>query len=109
LSIFGGASAFIRFHRSVLHSIAGSALMACVIAGAFCVLDRKLPQPKTAQAKTFPPLEFGIAFVVCAIGAAGHILLDLISGVGVQLLWPFHAHWSAWNLVSDVDLWILIL
>ena len=39
--------------------------------------------------KTFAPLAFGAAFAVCAVGAAGHVLLDLASGVGVQLLWPF--------------------
>jgi inner membrane protein len=111
LSHLGGASAFMRFHRTALHSVAGSALMSCVVAGAFCILDRKFPQQKTVRVrkKTFPPLAFGAAFAVCAVGAAGHVLLDLASGVGVQLLWPFRVHWSAWNLVSDLDLWILIL
>jgi len=108
-SYLGGASAFMRFHRTVLHSIPGAAVMACAIAGAFCLLDRKLPPQKTPQKKTFAPLAFGAAFVTCAVGAAGHSMLDVASGVGVQLLWPFRVHWTAWNLVSDLDLWILIL
>jgi membrane-bound metal-dependent hydrolase YbcI (DUF457 family) len=109
LSYFGGAHSFIRFHRTVLHSLAGSALMACVLAGVFCALDRKYPRRAAATGKSFPPLVFRAALVVCAIGAAGHLLLDLASGVGVQLLWPFKTHWSAWDLVTNFDLWVLLL
>jgi membrane-bound metal-dependent hydrolase YbcI (DUF457 family) len=107
-SYFGGAGAFMRFHRTLLHSLTGSAVMACAVAGAFCVLDRRMP-PKKQQMKTVAPLGFGAAFAVCAIGAAGHMLLDVASGVGVQLLWPFRAHWSGWNLITDLDVWTLLL
>ncbi|MGA8012811.1 MAG: metal-dependent hydrolase [Candidatus Acidiferrales bacterium] len=108
-SYVGGAGAFMRFHRTALHSIAGSAVIACAVAGAFCVLDRKIPPRKKAQRQTLAPLAFPAAFAVCAVGAAGHVLLDVASGVGVQLLWPFRAHWSAWNLINDLDLWALLL
>jgi membrane-bound metal-dependent hydrolase YbcI (DUF457 family) len=108
-SYFAGPGAFLRFHRTALHSATGAALTACVIAGAFCALDKKLPARKIAQKKTFAPLTFGAAAATCAIGAAGHIVLDLASGVGVQLLWPFHARWSAWDLATNFDLWILLL
>jgi membrane-bound metal-dependent hydrolase YbcI (DUF457 family) len=107
-SYVGGAGAFMRFHRTVLHSVAGSAVMACAVAGAFWLLDRRMP-PKKKQTQTIAPLAFGAAFAVCAIGAAGHLLLDVASGVGVQLLWPFRAHWSGWNLINDLDLWTLLL
>ena len=50
-SYFGGAGAFMRFHRTVLHSITGSAVMACAVAGAFCILDRSMP-PKKKQSQT---------------------------------------------------------
>jgi len=109
LSYFGGAHAFIRFHRTALHSVAGSALMVCVLAGVFCALDRKYPRRAIAQGKSFPPLAFAGALAVCAIGAAAHLLLDLASGTGVQLLWPFKAHWSEWDLVTNFDLWLLLL
>lgn len=108
-SYLGGPSAFLRFHRTVLHSIAGAIVMAAVLAAIFCALDRKIPQSKTAQSRTFPPLAFLPAFVVCAIGAAGHLLLDLASGVGVQLLWPFRTHWSGWDLATNLDPWILLI
>lgn len=108
-SYVGGASAFIRLHRSALHSVAGSAVIACAVAAAFCALDRKMPPKKKSFAQTIEPLRFGAALAVCAIGAAGHMLLDLASGVGVQLLWPFRAHWTGWDVISDLDLWALLL
>ena len=107
-SYFGGASAFMRFHRTLLHSIAGATLLACAIAAAFCVLDRKLPRKKRARTTVIVPLSFGFAFLICAVGLTGHLLLDLASGVGVQLLWPFRVHWSAWDLVTNFDPWILL-
>jgi inner membrane protein len=108
-SYLGGPGAFLRFHRTALHSLAGAALMAGALAAAFCALDKRLPAAKTAQAKTFRPLVFRTAFAVCAAGAAGHLLLDLASGIGVQLLWPFRARWSGWDLTTDLDLWTLLL
>ena len=108
-SYFGGASAFMQFHRAALHSVAGSAAVACAVAGAFCALDKKIPRKKKAPNQTFTPLAFGAAFAVCAVGAAGHMLLDVASGVGAQLLWPFRVHWTAWDLINDLDLWALLL
>jgi membrane-bound metal-dependent hydrolase YbcI (DUF457 family) len=108
-SYFGGPAAFIQFHRTALHSIAGSAVMACAVAGAFWVLDRKMPPKKLPQRKTVVPLAFGAALATCAIGAVGHVILDVASGDGVQLLWPFRAHWSSWDLATDFDPWILFL
>lgn len=108
-SYFGGAGAFLRFHRTALHSLVGAAVMAGAIAAAFYALDKRLPAAKTAQARTLPPLAFGAALAVCGVGAAGHLLLDVASGVGVQLLWPFRARWFGWDLTTDLDLWTLLL
>ena len=108
-SYFGGAGAFLRLHRSVLHSILGSAVMAVAVAAFFRMLDRKMPKKKKSFSQTIAPLGFGGALLCCVIGAAGHMLLDLASGVGVQLFWPFHAHWTSWEVSNDLDLWTLLL
>jgi inner membrane protein len=108
-SYLGGAGAFMRLHRTALHSIAGSAVVACAVAAAFCALDRKMPQRKKSYSQTITPLKFGAALAVCAVGAAGHTLLDLASGVGVQLLWPFRTHWTGWVVINDLDLWALLV
>jgi len=106
-SYLGGASAFLQFHRTVLHSVLGTGLLICVIAGAFCLLDRRMPPQKSVSVRS--PLGFGPALAVCALGAAGHVLLDLVSGVGVELLWPFRVHWYGRDFVANFDPWVLTL
>lgn len=107
-SYFAGPESFLRLHRAILHSVPGLVLIAGVTAGAFCVIDRKRRARDDASA-TAAPLGVGAAFIASAIGAVGHVLLDLASGGGAQLLWPFHVHLYAWNLLTNLDLWILIV
>jgi membrane-bound metal-dependent hydrolase YbcI (DUF457 family) len=114
-SFLGGAGAFLRFDRALLHSIPSSIPLACAVAGAFCFLDRRRPWKAVIQNSTEAtppppgPLGFGTAFMICAIGITNHLLLDLASGVGVQLLWPFRMHWFAFDLLTEFDPWILLL
>jgi membrane-bound metal-dependent hydrolase YbcI (DUF457 family) len=104
-SYFGGAGAFLRLDRSVLHSIAGGAVAACATAGAFWAVHNRSSRDTAARS----PLRFSAALLVAVIGVTGNVLLDLASGTGVQLLWPFHIHKYAWNLLANLDPWILIL
>jgi membrane-bound metal-dependent hydrolase YbcI (DUF457 family) len=108
-SYLGGPGAFLRFHRTVLHSVLGSAVMTCAIAWAFFITAKKIPARPNPASKLLPPLQFKAAIIFCAIGAAGHLLLDLASGIGVQLLWPFHSEWFAWDLLTNLDPWILVV
>jgi inner membrane protein len=98
ISRLGGADAFLRGHRTVTHSIAGTAAIIAVVGAAFWLAGRK-------SAK----YSVGIfsALAICAIGAGTHLLLDLLNGYGVKLLWPFRAKWYAWDLADSVDSWIL--
>jgi inner membrane protein len=111
VSYFGGAAAFLRFHRTLLHSFPDSALVACVTAAAFFALNKARGQKRESEnpISMRRELTFGLALLVCAIGAASHILLDLVSGIGVQLFWPFRAGWQGWDLLIDLDPWILAL
>jgi membrane-bound metal-dependent hydrolase YbcI (DUF457 family) len=107
-SYFGGAGAFLRYHRTLLHSIPSAALLSCAVAGAFLLLANKKKDAKDSL-KRDAPLTFATALTVCALGAGGHILLDLASGEGMQLLWPFRVHWTAGGLVANFDPWVLVL
>lgn len=107
-SYFGGPGAFLRFHRAVLHSLPGSAFLACAIAAAFVAIGKNSAR-KQPQGEPAVPLRFVPALSACAVGIAGHILLDLASGRGVQLLWPFHTHGDEWDLTTNLDPWILTL
>ena len=107
LSYFGGASAFLRFHRTVLHSLLGVAVLAAAVASAFCLLDRN--RRKKDSAATISALRFLPALAVCAVGASAHDLLDLASGIGVRLFWPLRQGWIAGDLLTNLDLWILVI
>lgn len=107
-SYFAGPSSFLSLHRSAFHSIAGAAAMISALAGLFCVLDRKWPSKKRHKRQA-APLKLASALALCSIGVAGHDLLDLASGEGIQLLWPFRGHWFRWDLAAGFDPWILIL
>jgi membrane-bound metal-dependent hydrolase YbcI (DUF457 family) len=112
----GGAKSFLRFDRTLLHSLLSSLLLACAIAGAFYFVAKKRDSARVQTGALGSPtsssrarLGLGAAFVVCAIGIAGHLLLDLASGVGVQLLWPFRVRWFALDLLTELDPWILLV
>lgn len=107
-SYFAGPGAFLRFHRTALHSIGGTAVMSCALAGVFCALNKRFPHGELAKRRA-APLTFAPALALCAMGVTGHDLLDLVSGEGIQLLWPFRVHWSRWNLAAGLDPWVLIL
>src|SRR5271154_6379788 len=107
LSYIGGPSAFFRFHRGVLHSVLGSIVLVCALAAGFLAIDRRLAVKNDAS--KLPPLSFLAAVVVCAVGIAAHLVFDLASGNGVRLLWPFRPGWTAWNLLANLDPWVLAL
>jgi inner membrane protein len=107
LSYFGGASAFLRFHRTALHSLLGSALLAATLARMFCLLDRN--RRTNDSASTLPALKFLPALAVCLVGATAHVLLDLASGIGVRLFSPFRQEWIAGDLLTNLDLWIMVI
>ena len=98
LSYFGGAGAYLHYRYALLHSICGATILAVMIALAFYLTTRR------NQAAS---LRFSRVLLLCAIGISVHILLDLATADGVQLLWPFRARWFSWDLLSGVDPWIL--
>src|SRR5580704_16728651 len=107
VSYFAGPASFLKFHRTVLHSMAGTLVMCCRITGIYFLADRSR-RGKTPEANPSGFKIFG-ALVVCIAGAAAHILLDLGDGVGVRLFWPFRQSWQAWDLLPPFDLWILVV
>jgi inner membrane protein len=95
---FGGAAAFLRGHRTVTHSLVGTAAIIAAVAAASWLAGRKYPK---FAVNIFP------ALVICTIGAGAHLLLDMLNGHGMKLLWPFSPKWYAWDLADAVDSWIL--
>ena len=108
-SYLGGANWFLRYERTLLHSLLSSFVLAIALAAAFYFIavhrDKKTSGLEDSRASK---LTFGAAFLVCTIGIGAHLLLDIASGVGVQLLWPFPTTWFALDLLREFDIWILM-
>lgn len=100
LSYAGGAGAYLRYNRALGHSLLGSTILVFLIATLFWLLGRRQQQKE--------PLRFPRVFIVCAVGAAAHLLLDLCNSDGVRLFWPFSLRGFAWDLLAPLDLWLLI-
>ena len=94
----GGAEMFLRGHRTATHALAGAAVIATVVGIGGWFAGRRYSK---FAIQLFP------AILLCAIGAAAHVLLDLLNSYGVTLLWPFRVRWTAWDLAYPVDSWIL--
>lgn len=94
----GGAEMFLRGHRTAAHSLTGAVAIAGVVAVGGWFSGRRYPK---FAIQLLP------AVLLSAIGAAAHLLLDLLNGYGVKLLWPFREGWYAWDLAYPVDSWIL--
>jgi len=108
-SYLGGANWFLRYDRTLLHSLLSSFVLAILLAAAFYFIalhrDKKTSGLEDSRASK---LTFGAAFLVCAIGISAHLLLDVASGVGVRLLWPYRGRWFAFDLLREFDIWILL-
>jgi inner membrane protein len=100
LVALGGASASFTASRTLTHSLTGTATLSAIAAGAFWWAGRR---------HAAAPVRYLRALALCAAGAALHLLLDMATPYGVQLLWPFRANWAARGLAGEVDPWILIV
>ena len=108
-SYLGGGGPFLRYDRTLFHSLLSSFVLAIALATTFYFValhrDGKTARLEHSRLRR---LNFGLAFLVCAIGIAAHLLLDLVSSVGVRLFWPFQARWFAFDLLQEFDIWILM-
>jgi inner membrane protein len=100
LAALAGPKTFLEGHRTLTHSLLGTAAIAIITALCFTFATRKHPSS---------PINFWRAVAVCAIGASVHVLLDLTNSYGVKLLWPFSQKWYAWDLAVQLDLVILLI
>jgi inner membrane protein len=94
LSIIGGAESYIRYHRSLPHSLFLLPLIAMLPVLLICGFARNL--------KGWWKL-----YIVCVFGVASHLLLDWTNTYGVRFLAPFSSEWFHLDLNTLVDLWIL--
>jgi inner membrane protein len=106
-SAVGGASAYLRFHRTLFHSMLGGLALALALALiATLILRRFKPVAEWVNAPTISL--FIRVLILCVSGVALHLLLDLCDADGLRLFWPFRATWQGWYLAPNLDPIILI-
>jgi membrane-bound metal-dependent hydrolase YbcI (DUF457 family) len=107
LSAIGGASAYLRFHRTLFHSMLGGIALAIALAVlATIILRRVNPAGEFADASMISL--FSRVLALCISGVALHLFLDLVDADGVRLFWPFRQDWQGWYLAPNLDPIILI-
>jgi len=86
--------------------VTGSVVLALTIAGLAILFDRRRA-PKRPPGS--PPLRFSGVLAACAIGCAGHLLLDSFSDNPIRLWWPFYSRWRCLNFAPTFALWIFLI
>lgn len=99
-----GPRTFLAGHRTFLHSLLAAFVIAALVAGAFYLIANQIGK-KNPNAR----ISFTGALTVCVIAAAVHLLLDLANPWGLKLLWPFRENWMAWDLLDEVDPWLIAI
>jgi inner membrane protein len=84
------------WHQGPTHSLPLLPLWAALFAALYCALVRRRAA-------------FGEAAAVAAFGLATHLLLDVLTAYGTQLLWPLSARRFALGAVFVIDPWFAAL
>jgi membrane-bound metal-dependent hydrolase YbcI (DUF457 family) len=100
LARLGSAETFLRWHRTVTHSLPGTAAIVLLIAAAFWLATRQSVKHATS---------FMVLLALSALAAGLHLAVDLAGDYGVKLLWPFRSNWYALGLVPELDFGILLI
>lgn len=125
VSAYGGASAFLGWHRTSFHSIVAAILMPIVVVIIFAFLAHRwggiliplgtLPAGESipedpAAARIFIFRRF-FAYILGAPFCAAllHIAMDACQSDGVALFWPFSSKRIAADWLPSLDPWILVI
>src|SRR5271154_748432 len=97
-SAWWGASAWLRWHRTYIHSLLASLIIAAAFAAGYRLM-----------ADDFLRGRFSVKNAFAMALAAGwlHLFMDVWGWEGTAVLWPFSAKRLAMDLVVDLDPWII--
>ena len=99
LSAYAGASAYLDWHRTAAHSLAGAVVIAAAFCGVAWMAARNKPNAD--------PL-FKVLLVLLTAGLL-HLGMDLTQNESVQIGWPFRTQRISALWVAHFDLWILLI
>jgi inner membrane protein len=96
VSLAGGGSAYMIYHRWATHALIALPVMAMVPVLLVALFSRtKLPWFK--------------AWVLSLICVASHLLLDATNMYGIRLWLPFSDEWPALDITNVIDLWVWVI
>jgi inner membrane protein len=100
---FKGSIAYLKYHRGIAHSFVGITVLAIIIWGFMCWVDKKIPS------KPGHPLSRRWLLVAAFLGTGSHLLLDFTNSYGVRPFLPFSGRWYAWDIMFIFDPLLLAL
>lgn len=96
VSLFGGGSAYLMYHRWLTHAVVALPVMAVLPVLIVAAVSRqRLPWFK--------------AWILSVLGVASHLLLDYTNMYGIRLWLPFSDAWPALDITNVVDIWIWVI
>jgi len=95
----------IMFHRGPIHSVFAVPILAFVLTGLLCLLDKVWKNPKAL------PLRPGALFLVSLVAVATHPFLDWLTTYAIALFSPVSWHWYSGDAIFIVDwvYWLLMI
>src|SRR5262249_32842487 len=109
-----GASSYLHWHRSYLHSISASVIIATICAVAYLLVPStysKEPAPRSSSMVApsgFAGAPLQRALLWCWLLGVSllHLALDTFQSDGIMLLWPFSHRRIAADWLASIDPWI---
>ena len=102
----GGSMAYLAAHRGWTHGLLGVLLLA--LATWIGALAWRRSSRRTPPLTSRDALRLAL---VCAVGTALHVVMDLPTSYGTRLLSPFERTWFAvdWLPIIEIYLWLLLI
>ena len=107
LSYFVGASAYLRFHATLLHALPSALALAVIVTLIFLALDRSTARRDELEGRAH--FRFVPALLTALAGVALHLALDSFTAVGFRPLWPVAGKWLHLDLVPNFEIWTVLL
>jgi membrane-bound metal-dependent hydrolase YbcI (DUF457 family) len=98
-----GWDLYLRAHEVGTHTIAGSLVLACLIAA----LLKLLANVKRSGVRRSPSARFIDLLWPAWLGCLSHVILDIVSGAQIRIAWPLPGGHVSLPLVAMADPWLI--
>jgi membrane-bound metal-dependent hydrolase YbcI (DUF457 family) len=100
LSAVFGPTAYLNWHRTLMHSIVASAVTGLILGVVYLLIGHK-----------DTPAKISTAALLSAVVLSGflHLAMDACQPAGIVPFWPFSAHRIAADWLAGVDPWIIAI